>query len=303
MTNEMTPDLLALERRAIERHLAKGPVTGSARDELLLRLVFTSVAMARAAKFRTLTTDTKADDSPVTELDRAIETRIRSLVDDSEIGAVVVGEEQGGAFSGRGRSIAVDPIDGTWAFLNATAGFSTSLAVFEDREVVAAAVANPSTGEVIYTTGHGARSLRLEGELDACRSRPLPREQRGADVSLHLHPSRAMADASARSLEAWAGDELRSVTLAGGSPAWALAECARGALTYVNLWASHRTQPYDLAAAVAILRAAGGDAVDVKGKPIDALEHRGPFVASVSAAARGKVIALLAFSLAGPSDS
>jgi len=91
------------------------------------------------------------------------------------------------------------------------------------------------------------------------------------------------------------------VSMVGGSPAWALAECAKGRMTYTNLWrTSHVTQPYDLAAAVQLVRQAGGDVIGRDGQPIDALQHRGVLVASLSPTARERVLELVVASV--PAD-
>jgi fructose-1,6-bisphosphatase/inositol monophosphatase family enzyme len=80
----------------------------------------------------------------------------------------------------------------------------------------------------------------------------------------------------------------------GGSPSWAIIEAAKGAYTYVNLWSKGPSEPYDLAGAALILRAAGGEICDLEGFPIDAVRHKGPFVAGVERDSLDAVIQLVA---------
>ena len=46
-------------------------------------------------------------------------------------------------------------------------------------------------------------------------------------------------------------------------------EAARGHFVYANLWSKRAAEAFDLAAAVLIVRQAGGDACDLDGEPID----------------------------------
>ena len=50
---------------------------------------------------------------------------------------------------------------------------------------------------------------------------------------------------------------------------------------------------YDLAAGVQILRAAGGEVMDLRGRPIDAVRHGGPSVAGIDANSRNAVLQIL----------
>ena len=73
----------------------------------------------------------------------------------------------------------------------------------------------------------------------------------------------------------------------------ALLEAAKGKFVYVNIWSKSPAQPWDLVAAVMLVRGAGGDVVDIQGSPVDALGHQGPFVAGVDKEARAKVLSLV----------
>ena len=93
--------------------------------------------------------------------------------------------------------------------------------------------------------------------------------------------------------DGWASDRVSMVRSPGGSPAWAMLEAARGRFVYVNMWSQEPAEPFDLAAGALIVRGAGGEVTDLGGQPIDAVTHRGPYVAAVDSRARAEILALV----------
>ncbi len=241
----------------------------------------------------------KDDGSPATRLETRIEETLRARLAAFDPGATVVGEETGGSLPERGRAIAIDPVDGTWAFLDGTETYATTLILFRDGEPVLGVIANPSTGEVGYAwRGERTRLVRLSllGEPDASDQLPAP-SHGGRSVRVNAHPSPGAAPLVAALQEAWRRGEIVVVRSPGGSPSWALLDAARGRYTYVNLWAGASTKPYDLTAGVLLVEGAGGRVVDVRGQPIDPLRHRGAFVAGVEEASRETVRRILGAAL------
>jgi fructose-1,6-bisphosphatase/inositol monophosphatase family enzyme len=234
----------------------------------------------------------KSDGSPVTELDREVEAMVRGALATFHPAAAVVGEEGGGELPNTGLAVAIDPVDGTWAYVSGTGTAATTLAVFKDGVPFLGVIANPSTGEVGYSGREGeARLIRLAvfGEADAAYQLPLA----GADPSkvlVNVQPSRK-AQPIINSLYAqWSRRRIRAVRSPGGSPAWALLEVAKGRFCYVNLWSDRPAAPFDLAAGLLLVRAAGGEVVGLDGEPIDPVRHAGPFVAGVQATARSALL-------------
>jgi myo-inositol-1(or 4)-monophosphatase len=237
----------------------------------------------------------KADGSPATLLEAQVEEALQRRLAAFEPSATFVGEELGGPPPAAGWSVAMDPIDGTWAFLNETSTWSCTLAVFRDGRPFAGFVANPATGEIAYAVEGGpARFLRVStfGESDFAMNlggRPSPARR----PLVNLHPNRAGSAVHAALLEAWQRDEVSSVRSPGGSPAWSLLEAARGHYVYVNIWSERPAQPFDLAAAALLLRCAGGDVTDLDNRSIDSATHAGPWVAGLSAESRERVAAIV----------
>ena len=106
----------------------------------------------------------KSDGSPVTAIDRAIESELRLLLakdfpDDGFCGEEV-GESHGSpTTTGPLRTWVVDGIDGTRAFVNASPAWSTQIALTKDGVLVAGIVTCPALGQRWYTTQDGAYVL------------------------------------------------------------------------------------------------------------------------------------------------
>ena len=239
--------------------------------------------------------DLKSDGSPVTELDREVEAMVRAALAAFHPETAVIGEEGGGELPATGPAVAIDPVDGTWAYISGTGTAATTLAVFGDGVPFLGVVANPTTGEVAYAVGGGdARLIRLAvfGEADTAYRLPLG----GADPSkvlVNVQPSLRAQPTISALYEAWGQRHIQSVRSPGGSPVWALLEAAKGRFSYVNLWSDRPAAPFDLATGVLLVRAAGGEVVGLDGEPIDLVRHAGPFVAGVESAARSTLLEIV----------
>lgn len=103
----------------------------------------------RAAGLRV---EDKADQSPVTEADRAIEAMARTVARERHPELGVLGEEEGPA-GDAGLRLIVDPIDGTRNFVRGIPVFATLLAIEVAGEVVAGLVSAPA----LHARWHAAR--------------------------------------------------------------------------------------------------------------------------------------------------
>jgi histidinol-phosphatase len=94
---------------------------------------------------RDLAVDTKADRSPVTDADRAVERALRERIAAKRPGEAVLGEEEGGGSKEAVRWI-LDPIDGTKNFSRGIPIWATLIALERDGEVVLGVASAPGLG-------------------------------------------------------------------------------------------------------------------------------------------------------------
>lgn len=291
-------DLNSLELRCLDRILTGRSFSSEKPEKLEAWLEFSlHSSLLAAIRVRDLThavgisAEFKADGSPATKLEREIEDRVRADLGEFAPDALMVGEESGGEMGSSGFSVAVDPIDGTWAFLSQTESHTITLNVFRDAVPIVGVIANPATGEVAYHGPDGPpRLIRLGflGQDAAATDLPLQTHW-GEKTLVHLHPNPRAGTLATGFYRAWAVGDISMVRSPGGSPAWALVEAAKGHFTYVNRWDRRPAEPWDLVGGVEIVRRAGGEVVNLEGVPVDTLHHSGPFVAGLSEEARETV--------------
>jgi len=291
-------ELNPLERRVLDRMLKGYSFASGDPGDLEAWMEFSlHAALSAAARVRDLNhavgidAKLKADGSPAVELEREIEDRVRADLSQFAPDALMVGEETGGEIGSSGFSVAMDPVDGTWAFLTQTENHTVSVNVFRDRLPVVGVIANPATGEVAYHGPEGPpRLVRLGllGQPAQATNLPLRPPSEGKTL-VHLHPNPSAGAMAAGFYRAWEEGVVQMVRSPGGSPALALVEAAKGHFIYLNRWNRRPAEPWDLVGGVEIVRRAGGEVADLQGKPVDTLSHSGPFVAGLSERGRATV--------------
>lgn len=138
-----------------------------------------AIAIAEAARpvalshFRTsLGVEFKADESPVTIADRAVESEVRAIIADRFPGHGIFGEEHGIEGADRDDLWIVDPIDGTRSFITGHPLFGFLLAKLHRGRAELAVVSIPPTGEV-FSAGRGQGAflngapIRTSGRTEA----------------------------------------------------------------------------------------------------------------------------------------
>jgi histidinol-phosphatase len=101
--------------------------------------------------------DTKPDQSPVTDADRAVEEMVRERVAAARPAHAVLGEEQGASGDADWRWI-VDPIDGTKNFARGVPVWGTLLSLQHRGEETCAVISAPALGRRWWAArGEGAR--------------------------------------------------------------------------------------------------------------------------------------------------
>ena len=112
--------------------------------DLALRLadVADEIALSRF-RARDLVVETKPDQTPVTEADRAVETELRTILGVERRRDAILGEEEGQTGSSARRWI-VDPIDGTRNYLRGVPVWATLIALEDHGQVTVGVVSAPA---------------------------------------------------------------------------------------------------------------------------------------------------------------
>jgi 3'(2'), 5'-bisphosphate nucleotidase len=192
----------------------------------------------------------KADESPVTEADKAGEKVILARLAERFPEIPAISEEHACEFgtpdSIGPRFFLVDPVDGTKAFVRGDPNFTVNIGLIENGVPVAGAVCAPATGEVWFTTGEGAvKRDGPDGAETPVHARPWPAEA----LALVSH---TMKEERAAELAAQYGFTLRA-------PMDSSIKMVRIAEGAADIYPRHGpTMEWDTAAGHAVLVAAGG---------------------------------------------
>ncbi|MBC9866331.1 MAG: histidinol-phosphatase [Opitutae bacterium] len=116
---------------------------------------------------RDYSVEVKADESPVTQVDREAETCIRTLIRREFPHHGIVGEEFGTENEGAEYTWVIDPIDGTKAFITGVPLFTTLIGLLHRGEPVLGAIHQPLLK--IRCIGDN-RTCLLNGKPTRCRS-------------------------------------------------------------------------------------------------------------------------------------
>ncbi|HZZ69174.1 MAG TPA: 3'(2'),5'-bisphosphate nucleotidase CysQ [Phenylobacterium sp.] len=201
----------------------------------------------------------KADESPVTEADRAGEALILKALAERFPDIPVISEEDASEFGTPDaigpRFFLVDPLDGTKAFVRGDPHFTVNIGLIENGRPVAGAVVAPPSAECWYTKA-GQTWKRLPGVADhPVRARPWPRGQAIALISHTMKPE------TADKLAAEYGFDIRQPM----DSSIKLCRIAEGA---ADIYPRHGpTMEWDTAAGHAVLEAAGGTLLTHEGQP------------------------------------
>lgn len=204
--------------------------------------------------------DRKADFSPVTEADRQGEALILKRLAERFPGVPVVSEEDASEFGTPDqigpRFFLVDPLDGTKAFVRGDEHWTVNIGLVQDGRPVAGAVSAPAWDRTWLTVAGGAERRRIsDGAAEAIRVRPWPE---GRAVALVSHTMRPEVEAELRAQygyhEKLAMDSSAKICM--------LAEGT------ADIYPRHgTTMEWDIAAAHAVLEAAGGTLKTPDGAP------------------------------------
>lgn len=205
--------------------------------------------------------ETKADNSAVTEADRAAEAAMRAILEKERPDDGIIGEEYGTRNEGAGRQWVLDPIDGTQSFVAGRAIFGTLIALNQEGWPILGVIDQPVQQE--RWIGQIGEGTTLNGKPVKARPCPAVEGMSLATTSPHCF--------DAEQSDAWLNLVInaypkRPYPVYGGD-CYNYALLASGHLDCVM---EAGLKLYDYAALVPVVEGAGGIMSDWQGNPLDA---------------------------------
>ncbi|MFO0998511.1 MAG: histidinol-phosphatase [Alphaproteobacteria bacterium] len=206
--------------------------------------------------FRTgISVDTKHDQSPVTEADRAVEAAIRDLIDHNHPDHGIFGEEHGTVRTDAEYVWVIDPIDGTKAFITGIPLFGTLIALLHRGRPVLGVIDQPVlkerwigvAGGKTLLNGRPVETRPCEKLSDAYLFTTTPEMYQGPNVAAFERLKAAVQFAR------FGGDCYAFGLLASG---------------FIDVITEASLKPYDYCALVPVVESAGGVMTDWQGKPL-----------------------------------
>jgi inositol-phosphate phosphatase/L-galactose 1-phosphate phosphatase/histidinol-phosphatase len=199
--------------------------------------------------------DDKADESPVTIADREAERAMRAIINQTCPDHGILGEEFGNERLDASHVWVLDPVDGTRAFITGKPSFGTLIGLWAGDKPVLGVIDQPVTKE--RWLGVAGRGCTLNGKSVRVR----------ACDDLKKAALYATGPEMFSGVETAMFERLRSkVKLPRyGADCYAYALLATG---FVDLVCEANLKPYDYAAVVPVIEAAGGIVTDWNGLPL-----------------------------------
>ena len=199
----------------------------------------------------------KADASPVTEIDRAVEIRLREMIAARYPDHGVVGEEFGEDRPGVGHVWVLDPIDGTKAFIAGLPVFGTLIGLARGGRPVLGVVEQPVTRERWMGidgagTWYNGERARTDASCERLRNALV------CTTSAEYYEGRRDASAHRRIVSS-------SRWVVYGGNGYAFAQVARG---FIDVALETKHSVYDYCALVPVVENAGGVMTGWRGEPL-----------------------------------
>ena len=213
----------------------------------------------------------KDDNTPITNIDRQVQQYITKRLKDS-FDIQVMGEEDESSVDKTKPYWAIDPIDGTWAFITHENTSAINLSLIDKGEVTLGIVFNPFTDEFFHTE---IGSESLIGMLK------LPLRENKHVTVVNFKPERTHPIVNNLN-QLFKENRIKKLVSIGGSITYSMCMVAKGAFSNYIAHFEHHANPWDLSAAVLIVRNSGGFVTDLEGNDIDAVSHQGYIVVSAN---------------------
>ena len=193
----------------------------------------------------------KGDDSPVTIADRAVEERLRAIIEAERPEDGIYGEEFGVKEGTSGLTWVLDPIDGTKSFVIGRPTFGTLIALCDEGgKPILGVIDQPILGE--RWTGDGKRCF-FNGEIVNTASCPSLEKARIGSTTPAMFRDDPIYKNFDENKFFWGGDCYQYGLMANG---------------FVDVILEANMQPYDYLALVPVIEGAGGCISDFRGQAL-----------------------------------
>ena len=227
-------------------------------EDFALVLAHTAGAIARAYFRKDFSIDNKdaTGFDPVTSADRAIESVLRTAIEERYPDHGIVAEEGGTRETGSSYCWYIDPIDGTRAFMMGSPLWGTLIGLTENDLPRFGLLCQPVLEEVFFGSPGGSWLIKPDGRA---RLRARRRSELGHAVLASTDPDMFGADTAA----VYAELSRRCLLRRFGGDCYNYAMLAAG---FVDLVVEDRLKPFDIVPLVPILEGAGCVVTDWKGR-------------------------------------
>lgn len=256
-------------------------------DDLRIADALADAAAALSlAYFRTpLDIIAKADESPVTQADRAAETAMREILGKERPADGIFGEEHGLERVDAASVWVLDPIDGTRSFITGSPLWGTLIALVRGGRVELGMIDMPVLRERwVGLHGLGAERNGQPVRASSCSAVAEARIVTTSPDIFNAADWQAFDTLSRRcAMRRFGGDCYGYAQLAGGT---------------IDLVVETGLQPYDYLGPAGLIEAAGGVITDWQGRPLD-LQSDGRVIAAATPALHREALAMLGAAAGG----
>lgn len=223
-------------------------------------------------------TSFKKDDSPVTTGDKIAEKIIVQAIQAHFPKHKILSEEFG-KINFRTKSPflwVLDPIDGTWSYVNQEVTMCIQLALIKDTQCISATIYNPFTRAMYQTSLQRAATLNR-------RHLPFTNYQSLKRAVVNYHIPRSQTKLIYPLVDIWKDNRIAKLITQGGSIAYSLACVAKGSHTCFITTNDKTIKAWDLCAGVTLIRNMGGCVTNFHGEDVSPMKHKGEIIASCNA--------------------
>jgi len=216
-----------------------------------------------------LNIETKADSTPVTQIDREVESRLKAMIEQVYPSHGIIGEEFGNTHGNSPYQWVIDPIDGTKAFIAGYLTFTTLIALLHNGKPIIGIIDQPILKQ---------RWAAISGQQTLLNSTPLPllsNKKTLKQASIATTSTGYFSDGQAEKIKKL---KENCANLILGGDAYAYAMLASGKLDIVIDVAM---KPYDYCALAPVIEGVGGVITDWSGKPLS-LHSDGSVISAAS---------------------